>query len=73
VTLATALTAAGMPANQALPAVLVYRLISFWLVLATGWAVLARLTRYTGPPTPEDPAKGTPDDGPDEGPHEGPG
>ncbi|WP_370073009.1 lysylphosphatidylglycerol synthase domain-containing protein [Streptacidiphilus sp. MAP5-3] len=48
----TALTAAGMPANQALPAVLVYRLISFWLLLAVGWTVLALLTRHTGPPDP---------------------
>jgi putative heme transporter len=46
-TLSAALVAAGMRGHHALAAVLVYRLISFWLVMAGGWAVMAILTRNT--------------------------
>ena len=44
-TLTAALVAAGMPAKYALPAVLVYRLISLWLVVGVGWLIAYRLTR----------------------------
>jgi hypothetical protein len=37
--------ALGVPANQALTAVLVYRAISFWLAIAIGWPVYWRLRR----------------------------
>jgi putative heme transporter len=37
------LVASGLRAGQALAAVLLYRLISFWLVASTGWLVLLRL------------------------------
>jgi putative heme transporter len=46
-TLGVALTATGMPAGQALAAVLLYRLASFWLVASTGWLVLLRLHHRT--------------------------
>jgi uncharacterized membrane protein YbhN (UPF0104 family) len=42
-TLGVALVATGMRASQALAAVLLYRLASFWLVAFTGWLVLLRL------------------------------
>jgi hypothetical protein len=42
-TLGVALTATGIPAGQALAAVLLYRLASFWLVASAGWLVLIRL------------------------------
>jgi uncharacterized protein (TIRG00374 family) len=45
VALSTALVAAGIASNRALAAVLVYRLISFWLVVVAGWSVLALLGR----------------------------
>ena len=38
-----ALVATGMRASQALAAVLLYRLASFWLVASAGWLVLLRL------------------------------
>jgi hypothetical protein len=38
-TLAVALVAAGLRASQALAAVLLYRLASFWLVAAAGWLI----------------------------------
>lgn len=44
-TLTAALVGAGMPARYALPAVLVYRLISLWLVVGVGWFIAVRLTR----------------------------
>jgi uncharacterized membrane protein YbhN (UPF0104 family) len=44
-TLAVALVAAGVPASQALAAVLLYRLASFWLVALTGWLVFLWLRR----------------------------
>jgi uncharacterized protein (TIRG00374 family) len=53
VTLAAALAAAGIAGHHALAAVLVYRLISFWAVMAAGWAVLALLTRRQQPATAE--------------------
>jgi uncharacterized protein (TIRG00374 family) len=43
--LAAALVAAGIQGHHALAAVLVYRLISFWLVMVAGWAVMALLLR----------------------------
>ena len=38
-TLAVALVAAGLRASQALAAVLLYRLASFWLVAFAGWLI----------------------------------
>ena len=43
--LAAALVSVGISGHHALAAVLLYRLISFWLVMAAGWAVMAFLTR----------------------------
>jgi uncharacterized protein (TIRG00374 family) len=51
VALSAALVAAGLKGHHALASVLVYRLISFWLVMAAGWVVLGVLTRAT--PEPE--------------------
>jgi hypothetical protein len=51
-TLAAALIAAGMAAKYALPAVLVYRLISLWLVVGIGWLIAYRITRGTEPDRP---------------------
>lgn len=48
VTLSAALAAAGLPGAHAVAAVVVYRLISFWLVAAVGWAALAALGRSRG-------------------------
>jgi putative heme transporter len=42
-TLCVGLVRAGLPAGQALVAVLLYRLVSFWLVTAAGWLVLLYL------------------------------
>ena len=42
-TLSVALVATGLHASQALAAVLLYRLASFWLVAAAGWLVLVWL------------------------------
>jgi uncharacterized protein (TIRG00374 family) len=39
-TLCLGLVSTGLPAAVALAAVLLYRLVSFWLVMATGWVVL---------------------------------
>ena len=44
-TLCLGLVGAGMPAALALGAVLLYRLVSFWLVGATGWLVFGYLQR----------------------------
>ena len=44
-TLALALIAAGLHGGQALAAVLLYRLASFWLVAFTGWLVFLWLRR----------------------------
>jgi uncharacterized membrane protein YbhN (UPF0104 family) len=46
--------ALGVPANQALTAVLVYRAISFWLAIAIGWPVYGRRRRE--PPDPAQPS-----------------
>jgi uncharacterized protein (TIRG00374 family) len=43
--LSAALINAGLTARHALAGVLVYRFISFWLVMAVGWAVMALLRR----------------------------
>ena len=42
-TLCLGLVGAGLPAALALAAVLLYRLVSFWLVMAAGWLVLLYL------------------------------
>ena len=42
--LSGALVVAGLRARAALDAVLIYRLISFWLVVLSGWCVMAALT-----------------------------
>jgi uncharacterized protein (TIRG00374 family) len=42
-TLCLGLVRAGLPGGQALAAVLLYRLVSFWLVTAVGWLVLLYL------------------------------
>jgi putative heme transporter len=47
--LSASLVALGIKGHSALAAVLVYRLISFWLVLTVGWAVVAMLTRARKP------------------------
>jgi putative heme transporter len=44
-TLSLALVATGMHARQALAAVLLYRLVSFWLVALAGWLILIWLRR----------------------------
>jgi putative heme transporter len=44
-TLSVALVATGLHASQALTAVLLYRLASFWLVAGAGWLVLLWLRR----------------------------
>ena len=49
--LAGALVAAGVHAAQAVAAVLIYRLISFWLVDAVGWTLYVT-TRKRGRPPP---------------------
>jgi uncharacterized protein (TIRG00374 family) len=49
--LAAALVAAGVHSPKAVAAVLVYRLISFWLVDAVGWALYGA-TRKRGSATP---------------------
>jgi len=48
-TLSLGLVATGLHAGQALAAVLLYRLASFWLVALTGWLVLWKGHRH-GPP-----------------------
>jgi len=40
-----ALVAVGVPSNQALTAVLVYRAITFWLAIVVGWPIYWRLSR----------------------------
>jgi uncharacterized protein (TIRG00374 family) len=47
--LTASLVALGIKGHSALAAVLVYRLISFWLVMTVGWAVVAILTRARKP------------------------
>lgn len=48
--MSAALVAAGMRAGQALSVVLVYRFLSFWLLLAAGWVVMGLLARYRPAP-----------------------
>jgi putative heme transporter len=52
-TLGLVLVASGLRASQALAAVLLYRLISFWLVASAGWLVFLRLRKagQSGEPT----------------------
>jgi uncharacterized protein (TIRG00374 family) len=50
--LAGALIAAGVPTPQAVAAVLVYRLISFWLVDALGWALYVTTRKRGRQPPP---------------------
>jgi putative heme transporter len=45
IALSAALVAAGLPGPHALAAVLVYRFISFWLVMVAGWVLVAVLGR----------------------------
>jgi uncharacterized protein (TIRG00374 family) len=56
-TLTATLVAAHVPADRALPAVVIYRLVSFWLVMAVGWIMVAGLSRGgrddTDEPEPE--------------------
>jgi uncharacterized membrane protein YbhN (UPF0104 family) len=47
--MAAALVASGMGAGTALTAVLVYRLLSFWMLLGIGWVVMAVLARHREP------------------------
>jgi pimeloyl-ACP methyl ester carboxylesterase/uncharacterized membrane protein YbhN (UPF0104 family) len=47
--LGLALVAAGLRVSQALAAVLLYRLASFWLVALAGWVVFLCLRRSRGP------------------------
>lgn len=54
-TLAAGLVAAGVDAHHALAAVLVYRIISFWIVIGLGWLILALLTRQSGSAPANDP------------------
>jgi pimeloyl-ACP methyl ester carboxylesterase/uncharacterized membrane protein YbhN (UPF0104 family) len=49
-TLSLALVATGLHASQALTAVLLYRLASFWLVAGAGWLVLLWLRRQQRAP-----------------------
>jgi hypothetical protein len=48
-TLCLALVAAGLRASQALAAVLLYRLVSFWLVASAGWLVFLWLRHQRAP------------------------
>jgi uncharacterized protein (TIRG00374 family) len=46
--MSAALVASGLRTGEALSSVLVYRLVSFWLVLAAGWVVMAFVARTAG-------------------------
>jgi uncharacterized protein (TIRG00374 family) len=48
--LAATLVAAGMHSPQALGSVLIFRLMSFWLVVLVGWAIFATLDRSSRRP-----------------------
>jgi uncharacterized membrane protein YbhN (UPF0104 family) len=48
VTLTAALAASGLPASAALTAVLAYRLVNFWMILAGGGIAMAGLSRAAG-------------------------
>ena len=45
VALIAGLTATGVPTEQAVPAVLVYRVATFWLTVPSGWLSFTLLTR----------------------------
>lgn len=62
-----ALVALGLPAKQALTAVLVYRAISFWLAIAAGWLVYWLMRRKYQPATAVLPAADGDDHQPDSG------
>jgi putative heme transporter len=47
--LGVALVAGGLRASQALAAVLLYRLVSFWLIALAGWLILLWLRRHRRP------------------------
>ncbi len=49
--MATGLVAAGMDAPHAIAAVLLYRLVAFWLVLAAGWVAFFHARRTDRPRT----------------------
>ena len=51
-TLTASLVAAGLTSHRAFGGVLMYRLISFWLIVAAGWAVVAVLARTSRPKSP---------------------
>ena len=53
-TLGLTLVAAGLRASQALAAVLLYRLVSFWLIASAGWLTLFWLRRRRSAATPVD-------------------
>jgi uncharacterized protein (TIRG00374 family) len=63
VALATALVAAGVARHRAVAAVFLYRLISFWIVVAVGWSMLAVLGRRHDPASNPPLAEGTTVDG----------
>ena len=46
--LAAALVAVHLPSASAMTSVLVYRLISFWLVLSVGWGIYSVMRRNPG-------------------------
>ncbi|HLJ07883.1 MAG TPA: lysylphosphatidylglycerol synthase transmembrane domain-containing protein [Acidimicrobiia bacterium] len=54
--LTAALVACGLRAGTAVTAVLVYRLVSLWMLLAAGWVVMMFLSRVTGLAPGSDPA-----------------
>jgi len=60
ITLAAALTAAGMTAPAALAAAIAYRLISFWLILVGGGIALITLSHRGPPPVTGDPPRPEP-------------
>lgn len=47
VVLSAALVTAGVPTGEAFPAVVLYRLVSLWLVVGVGWVAVALLNRRT--------------------------
>ena len=49
-TLGLTLVAAGLRAGQALAAVLLYRLVSFWLIASAGWLIFLWLRRHRRSP-----------------------
>ena len=45
IALTAGLVAAGIPSGVALPVAIVYRLVTFWIPIPTGWLSLQRLQR----------------------------